>query len=151
MNIGVFYTLQRAFDQQLQLIQIATELMLQLLVFKQLNPQTQTGDGRAQIMGNSTEQLAALSQVATDARTHGIERPCDFHHLTATADFDGFNLFLTQRQIPRSPRQPLERAALPVHQQTDGKQQKNTAQRNEPQLHGRQPFFFQAGVGLWQQ
>ena len=62
VNIGVFHALQRALDQHFQLIQITAELVLQLLVFQQLDAQAQAGDGRAQVMGNGAEQLAAQHQ-----------------------------------------------------------------------------------------
>ena len=55
VNVGVFHALQRAFDQHFQLVQIATKLVLQLLVIQQFHAQTQPGDGRAQVMGDGAE------------------------------------------------------------------------------------------------
>ena len=107
MDVGVFHALQRAFDQHLQLIQIAAEFMLQLLVFKQLNPQPQAGDGRAQIVGNRTEQLAAFRQVAADTGAHGVECTPYFDHFADTTDFDRLDLFLTQRHVAGRPGQAL--------------------------------------------
>ncbi|MNN38353.1 hypothetical protein D3C81_1523480 [compost metagenome] len=85
MDVGVLHTLQRAFDQQFQLIQITAELGLQLFVFKQFDAQAQTGDWCAQVMGNRAEQLAALGEVAADALAHGVEGAAYFDHFTAAA------------------------------------------------------------------
>ncbi|VVN70900.1 hypothetical protein PS685_05027 [Pseudomonas fluorescens] len=151
VNVGVFHALQRAFDQQLQLVQIAPELGLQLFVLQQFDPQAQAGNGRAQIMGDGTEQLAALGQITTDAGTHGIEGARHLDHFTAAAHLDRLDLVLTQRHVPGRSRQTLERTALPVHQQADEQQQKNTAEHDKPHLQGRQPLLFETGVGLGQQ
>ncbi len=80
-----FTHLQRPFDQQLQFIQVAAELGLQVLVLQQFDPQAQAGDRGAQVVGDGTEQLAALGQVAADALAHAVERPAHFHHFAAAA------------------------------------------------------------------
>ncbi|MNR47387.1 hypothetical protein D3C85_1664820 [compost metagenome] len=114
--------MQRALDQHLQLVQVAAELGLQLLVIKQLDTQAQARDRRAQVVGDGAEQLAAFGQVAADALAHGVEGPAHLLHFTATAF--GHRLDVgPQRHLPCGQGQALERAALPVHQQTDEQQQ----------------------------
>ena len=85
VDVGVLHALQRALDQQFQLIQIAAELGLQFFVFKQFDPQAQAGDRRTQVMGYRAEQLTAFSQVAADALAHGVEGATDLHHFAAAA------------------------------------------------------------------
>ena len=150
VDVGVFHALQCAFDQQLQLIQIAAEFGLQLFVFEQFDAQAQAGDWRAQVMGNRAEQLAALGQVTADAFAHGVERAADFDHFTATALRHRLDIG-AQRQIPRCPRQTLERPALPVHQQADEQQQKAAGEDDKPHLLRRQALLFETGVRLRQQ
>ncbi len=122
VDIGVLHTLQRPFDQHLQFVEITAELQLQLFVFEQFDPQPQARDGRAQVMGNGAEQLATLGQIATDALAHGIEGAADFHHLAAATLQHRRHLLRAQRHIPGRAGQALERATLPVHQQTDEQQ-----------------------------
>ena len=149
VDVGVFHALQRALDQQFQFIQVTAEFVLQVLVFQQFHTQAQAGDGRAQVMGNRAEQLAALGQVTADAFTHGIECTAHFHHFTAAAFSHRLHIG-AQGHVPRRSRQALERSALPVHQQADEQQQKTAGEHDEPHLLGRQALLFQAGVGLGQ-
>lgn len=126
------------------------ELGLQTLVLQQLDAQAQAGDRCAQVVGDGTEQLAALGQVAADALAHAVERAPHLDHFTATA-FGHWRHISAQRHLPRSPRQALERPALPVHQQADEQQQQRRGQHDEAYLLARQALGFRAGVGLGQQ
>ncbi|MCY1536542.1 hypothetical protein D9M68_720020 [compost metagenome] len=128
--------MQRALDQQLQLVQVAAELGLQRFVVEQFDAQAQAGNRRAQVMGNGAEQLAALAQVATDALAHAVERPADLDHLAAARLGQRLDLG-AQGHFPRRHRQTLERPALPVHQDADEQQQETAGEDDEPQLLGR--------------
>ncbi|MNN40982.1 hypothetical protein D3C81_1550740 [compost metagenome] len=101
-------------------------------------------------MGNGAEQLAAFGQVTADALAHGVEGAPDLDHFAATALGHRFHVG-PQRQVPRRPRQALERTTLPVHQQADEQQQKAAGQDDEPHLLRRQALLFKTGVGLGQQ
>ncbi|MNL10924.1 hypothetical protein D3C87_1317390 [compost metagenome] len=101
-------------------------------------------------MGNRAEQLATFGQIAADAFAHGVERAPHFNHFAATTF--GHRLDVgAQRQIPRRPRQTLERSALPVHQQADEQQQETAGENDEPHLLRRQALLFKTGVRLGQQ
>ncbi len=150
MDVGVLDALQRALDQQLQLVQVLAELGLQTFVVEQLDAQAQARNRRTQVVGNGAEQLRTLGQVAADALAHAVERAAYLDHLTAPA-FRHWRNIGTQRQIARSPRQAFERPALPVHQQADEQQQQCRGEDDEADLLARQALGFQAGVGLWHQ
>ncbi len=146
MDVGILDALQRALDEQLEFVEVTAELVLQGRILEQLHPQAQAGDRRAQVVGDGGEQLRALGQVAPDSLAHGIECPTDLDHL-APACLGQQLHFAAQGHVPRRLRQPLERAALPVHEDADEQQQEAGGEQDEPELLVRNALVLQADVG----